>query len=67
MQFWCILGCFQLKNNIFVTQKKKKTDYFDVDNSGKIEQRFVNFSLLTFKTLIKFLCVLILVNFFTTR
>ena len=46
---------------------KKKTDYFDVDNSGKIEQRFVNFSLLTFKTLIKFLCVLILVNFFTTR
>lgn len=66
MQFWCILGCFQLKNNIFVTQKKN-IDYFDVDNSGKIEQRFVNFSLLTFKTLIKFLCVLILVNFFTTR
>lgn len=65
MQFWCILGCFQLKNNIFVTQKNP--DYCDVDNSGKIEQRFVNVSLLTLKVLIKFLCVLILVNFFTIR
>ena len=45
----------------------KNPDYCDVDNSGKIEQRFVNVSLLTLKVLIKFLCVLILVNFFTIR
>ena len=63
MQFWCILGCFQLKNNIFVTQK----NIIVIWTTGKIEQRFVNFSLLTLKILIKFLCVLILVNFFTIR
>lgn len=63
MQFWCILGCFQLKNNIFVTQK----NIIVMWTTGKIEQRFVNFSLLTLKILIKFLCVLILVNFFTIR
>ena len=63
MQFWCILGCFQLKNNIFVTQK----NIIVMWTTGKIEQRFVNVSLLTLKVLIKFLCVLILVNFFTIR
>ena len=63
MQFWCILGCFQLKNNIFVTQK----NIIVMWTTGKIEQRFVNFSLLTLKILIKFLCVLILFNFFTIR
>lgn len=63
MQFWCILGSFQLKNNIFVTQK----NIIVMWTTGKIEQRFVNFSLLTLKILIKFLCVLILVNFFTIR